>query len=147
MGETKKYISPDERDYKDFDKGTKDMLCRIYKFIERNKGSIVGVDFTEHGVSVSYIKLHSCGIAGDGFCKRFIDNLDKIKEIVELQPTTKAVFYSERFIKNFNTNEKYPYCEFDYKSYESYDSKEVDYKIKNKLQFRHHQHSSVVLSS
>ena len=141
----KTYISPDTRDYKEFDEGTKDMLCRIYKFITRHKGSITNVDFTEKGVATAYLRLNSTGVAGEGFCKRFIDNLDKLKELVELQTITHAVFYKKSFIKNLDTNEEYPYCDFEHHTYEAYDLKDVNYKIRNRISFRDNYSHSLTL--
>jgi hypothetical protein len=79
-----------EKEFKEFAPTLKDMLCRLYNYIERWSKERSYISFTEQGLYMATSAIEITGRCSEKYANIFLANLDQIKTLAEAQPNTKV---------------------------------------------------------
>ncbi len=115
----------------------KDMVCRIYNYIEVWKEKSDIIDFTPSGIQWACHTLSHTGLRGDKFVQRFYQNLDHIKNLVDNVPTKTVRYWYEwnAGSKRYNSHGfkceevEFGYCTWDVKTFKFYDQQKMGHEI------------------
>lgn len=119
--------------YKAFNPLLKDKLCGIFSFIERHKdneeGHLKNVGFTYEGIllSIRILSINGVQKTDEQFAENFIQSLEDIKELLELQPSVRVFFYHENQVE---VNGEIEVVEVgEEKTYNTYDIDELKWRV------------------
>jgi hypothetical protein len=141
-----------KKEFKEFTPTLKDMLCRLYNYIERFRKERTYISFTEEGLYMATSAIEITGRCSEKYAKIFLANLDQIKTLTELQPITtleitlrvpKGIVVNDE-IDKAATNEDYYFTSYS-ETFETYSIQRYATRIRSAAQSRYYHSHKITL--
>lgn len=105
----------------------KDMVCRLYMYIERHSKTKDYINFSKEGITYAAATVSLTGYPSERFVERFHSNLDIIKDLVQALPTKTYVYWD----LNLDEGDKPNSCRFQHHTFRYYDSSKLNSMVQH----------------